>query len=80
MDAQAIAEQLHDAILAKLPGSAVEVTIGSPGHYSLAVSSAEFAGKTTLAKQRLVYAAITHLMAGDAAPVHAIDKLVTREG
>jgi hypothetical protein len=27
----------------------------------------------------LVYAAITHLMAGDVAPVHAIDKLVTRE-
>ncbi len=80
MDASQIADQLHRAILAKLPESQVEVTIGSPGHYSLAVTTAEFAGKTTLAKQRLVYAAITHLMAGDSAPVHAIDKLVTREG
>lgn len=79
MDAQAIAEQLRNSILAKLPESEVEVTIGSPGHYSLAVSSAEFAGKTTLARQRLVYAAITPLMAGDAALVHAIDKLVTSE-
>jgi acid stress-induced BolA-like protein IbaG/YrbA len=80
MDAEAIAEQLHRAILAKLPGSEVEVTIGSPGHYSIAVTSAEFIGKNTLARQRLVYAAITPLMAGDSAPVHAIDKLVTREG
>jgi acid stress-induced BolA-like protein IbaG/YrbA len=79
MDAQGIAEQLRHAILAKLPECEVEVVIGSPGHYSLAVTSAEFAGKTTLARQRLVYAAITQLMAGDAAPVHAIDKLVTRE-
>lgn len=79
MDAQAIAEQLRQAILAKLPDGEVEVTIGSPGHYSLAVTSTEFAGKNTLAKQRLVYAAITHLMAGDSAPVHAIDKLVTSE-
>lgn len=79
MDAETIARKLHEAIVAKLPGSEVEVTIGSPGHYSLAVTSSEFVGKTTLAKQRLVYSAITPLMAGDAAPVHAIDKLLTRE-
>lgn len=79
MDAQSIAELLRQAILTKLPESEVEVTIGSPGHYALAVTSAEFAGKSTLARQRLVYAAITQLMAGDSAPVHAIDKLVTRE-
>jgi hypothetical protein len=29
-------------------------------------------------QQQQVYAAIQHLMAGDAAPVHAIDRLVTR--
>ena len=48
------------------------------GHYSLAVTSAAFEGKSLLAKQRLVYSAITHLMGGDDAPVHAIDKLHTR--
>ncbi len=79
MDAETVARKLHEAIVAKLPDSKVEVTIGSPGHYSLAVTSSEFAGKNTLAKQRLVYSAITPLMAGDAAPVHAIDKLITRE-
>jgi acid stress-induced BolA-like protein IbaG/YrbA len=74
-----IAKQLHEAVAAKLPDATVEVTIGSPGHYTLAVTSAAFAGKTPVAKQRLVYSAISHLMAGDAAPVHAIDKLITRD-
>lgn len=74
-----IAKQLHEAVAAKLPDATIEVTIGSPGHYSLAVTSTAFAGKTPVAKQRLVYTAIGHLMAGDAAPVHAIDKLITRD-
>lgn len=73
-----IAKQLHDAIIAKLPGSTVEVTIGSPGHYSLEVTSAAFADQKPLAKQRMVYSAIAHLMAGDNAPVHAIDRLSTK--
>ena len=72
-----IAKQLHAAVVSKLPDARVEVTIGSPGHYSLEVSSAAFAGKTPLAKQRLVYSAISHLMGGDDAPVHAIDRLLT---
>ena len=72
-----IAKQLHEAITTKLPGSIVEVTIGSPGHYTLEVTSAEFAGKKLVAKQRLVYSAIATLMSGDQAPVHAIDRLIT---
>lgn len=78
MSADVIAKQLHDAIADKLPGSAIEVTIGSPGHYSLAVTSTAFEGKNLVAKQRLVYSAIRHLMGGDDAPVHAIDKLDTK--
>lgn len=74
-----IAKQLHEAVTAKLPESTVEVTIGAPGHYTLEVVSSQFAGKTPVAKQRLVYSAISHLMGGDQAPVHAIDKLITRE-
>ncbi|MFO7564754.1 MAG: BolA/IbaG family iron-sulfur metabolism protein [Enhygromyxa sp.] len=73
-----IAKQLHDAIVAKLPDAIVEVTIGAPGHYSLEVTSAAFEGQKSLAKQRLVYSAIAPLMAGDAAPVHAIDQLLTK--
>ena len=33
-----------------------------------------------LESQRLVYSAITHLMKGDMAPVHAIDSLKTEDG
>ncbi len=78
MSADSIAKQLHAAITAALPESEVEVTIGSPGHYSLSVTSPQFEGKGSVAKQRLVYAAITDLMAGDNAPVHAIDTLQTK--
>jgi acid stress-induced BolA-like protein IbaG/YrbA len=70
---------IRGAIQAKLPGAQVEVS-GGGGHYSLSVTSAEFAGKTMLASQRIVYAAIAHLMSGDRAPVHAVDTLTTRAG
>ena len=36
-----------------------------------------FAGRSRVQQQQAVYAAIAHLMKGDAAPVHAIDQLVT---
>jgi acid stress-induced BolA-like protein IbaG/YrbA len=68
-----------DAVAAKIPGARVEVT-GGGGHYSIGVTSPEFAGKSMLASQRLVYAAIAHLMSGDRPPVHAIDTLTTKPG
>jgi len=37
-----------------------------------------FAGKSRLESQRLVLGSIKHLMAGDLAPVHAVDRLGTR--
>jgi stress-induced morphogen len=68
---------LNAAIADAIPDAEIEVIIGNPGHFSLRVTSKAFEGKTLLAKQRLVYSAITDLMAGDMAPVHAIDKLET---
>jgi acid stress-induced BolA-like protein IbaG/YrbA len=68
---------IREAIAAKIPGARVEVA-GGGGHYSIEVVSAEFAGKSMLANQRLVYGAITHLMAGDRPPVHAVDRLTTK--
>ena len=50
---------------------------GGGGHYSIEVTSKVFAGKNRVESQRLVYAAITHLMRGDMAPVHAVDSLRT---
>ena len=69
--------QIRSAIEAALPCDSLDVR-GSGGHFEIRVSSAAFAGKNTLAKQRLVLGAIAHLMKGDGAPVHAIDVLETR--
>ncbi|XXX75272.1 BolA family protein [Sorangium sp. So ce134] len=74
-----IPEALKRAIEEKIEGSTAEVT-GGGGHFNLVVTSPVFAGKSMLESQRLVYSAIAHLMAGDQAPVHAIDSLKTRTG
>jgi acid stress-induced BolA-like protein IbaG/YrbA len=72
-----ILDALKKAIEEKITDSKAEVT-GGGGHYSLLVTSPAFAGKSMLESQRMVYGSIAHLMAGDAAPVHAIDSLKTR--
>jgi len=72
-----VSEQLRDAIINSLPGANVRVTPGSPGHFTIAVVAEEFRGKARLACQRLVYKAITPLMTGERAPVHAVDSLET---
>jgi acid stress-induced BolA-like protein IbaG/YrbA len=68
---------IRAAIVAKLPDAEVEVS-GGGGHFNIAVTSPVFAGKGMLESQRLVYGAITHLMKGDDAPVHAVDSLKTK--
>ena len=68
--------EIREAIEAALAGAEVEVG-GAGGHFTIRVVSSAFAGKNTLAKQRLVYSAIAHLMKGDNAPVHAVDRLET---
>jgi len=69
---------LRDAVLAVIPDAQVTATANSPGHFELDVVSPIFAGKSMVQQQQLVYGAIKTLMAGDAAPVHAIDRLKTR--
>ena len=69
---------IFEAIQKALPGAVVEVTGGGAGHFEVAVTSEQFEGKTRVAQQRLVYSAIAHLMSGETAPVHAIDKMEIR--
>lgn len=76
-DANEICRQLQAAVEAALPGASVEVAANSPGHYQLRVAAQLFSGKSRLQQQQLVYQAIAPLMRGDAAPVHAIDRLET---
>jgi acid stress-induced BolA-like protein IbaG/YrbA len=70
--------QIQRAILQHLPGADVQVVAANPGHFSISVISDEFRDKTRLACQRLVYKAITPLMQGERAPVHAVDHLETK--
>ena len=77
-DPEEVAAELRRRIVAALPGASVEVVAGSPGHFSLDVAAPAFAGQPRVRQQQAVYAAIRGLMAGDAAPVHAIDQMVTR--
>ena len=66
---------IRAAIEEALPGADVRVSSGGPGHYEVAVRSAEFADKSRVAQHQRVYAAIAHLMSGSDAPVHAVDRL-----
>jgi acid stress-induced BolA-like protein IbaG/YrbA len=72
------ADAIARAITDKIDGAQVTVTPGSGGHFTIDVVAPAFAGKGMLESQRLVYGAIAHLMKGDGAPVHAVDKLTTR--
>jgi acid stress-induced BolA-like protein IbaG/YrbA len=72
-------DAIREAIQSQIEGARVEVT-GDGRHFQLTVVSGVFEGKTTLERHRLVLGAIKELMAGDDAPVHAVDSLVTRTG
>ncbi len=72
-----ICATVRDTLEKAIPGAVVAVE-GGGGHYRIAVTSAAFEGKSTLQKHRLVLGAIAHLMAGDAAPVHAVDSIDAR--
>jgi stress-induced morphogen len=69
---------LERAIAEAFPDAVVEVGANSPGHFEIRVVSASFEGQSRVKQQQRVYAAIAHLMKGDAAPVHAIDRLQTQ--
>jgi acid stress-induced BolA-like protein IbaG/YrbA len=73
---------IPDAITTSIRGALTDAQVevsGGGGHYTIAVTSAAFEGKGMLESQRMVYSAIAHLMAGDGAPVHAVDSLKTRK-
>jgi acid stress-induced BolA-like protein IbaG/YrbA len=76
-EARDVADQMRDSIGRAIDGARIEVTPVSPGHFEILVESSVFADKSRVAQQQLVYGAIAHLMSGDPAPVHAIDRLRT---
>ena len=74
--AMTIEDQIKQAIESHVPDSIAEVG-GDGRHFEIQVVSPVFEGKRTLEKQRIVYAALSELMAGSNAPVHAIARLDT---
>lgn len=69
--------EVKTAIETAIEGSVANVS-GGGGHFVIEVISDQFAGKRILEQQRLVYSAIAHLMAGDTAPVHAVDQMTCK--
>ena len=71
-----ITDRMHAAIEKAIPNAQIEIDRNG-SHFSVRVVAGDFAGKTLVQKQRMVYSAIKPFMAGNDAPVHAIDKLET---
>jgi acid stress-induced BolA-like protein IbaG/YrbA len=76
--ADGVAAQIEAAIRAAVPDARVQVKAGGAGHYEVRVVSEVFRDKSMVQQHQLVYRAITPLMTGAAAPVHAIDRLLTQ--
>ena len=76
--ADGVAAQIESAIRAAVPDARVQVKAGGAGHYEVRVVSEVFRDKSMVQQHQLVYRAITPLMTGAAAPVHAIDRLLTQ--
>lgn len=71
-----VTDAIREAVEAAIPDSTV-MAAGGGGHYQIEVTAAAFEGKSMLQKQRMVLSAIKHLMAGERAPVHAVDSIKT---
>ena len=63
------AQELKSLLEAALPGAKVEVASPDDVHFQAVVETAAFAGKPTLARHRMVYAALGERMGGE---VHAL--------
>lgn len=67
--------QMRSAIESAIDCRDLVIDCGSPGHFAIRVVADGFSELNRVKQQQLIYGAIAHLMKGDAAPVHAIDRL-----
>ena len=70
--------EIRQAIARAIEGAEIEVDARGPGHFEVRVVSRAFEGRSRVQQHQLVYGAITDLMSGPEAPVHAIDRLECR--
>jgi stress-induced morphogen len=78
IDTEPLVRDLRERIERELPDARARVRATAAGHFEIEVECAAFAGKPRVRQHQMVYAAIAPLMKGDAAPVHAVDKLDCR--
>ncbi len=71
-------DEIEFRIKKKIPDAQIEVINSGERHYSLIVVSNVFEGLTQVKQHQLVYSAITDLLSGDNAPIHAIDRMDIR--
>ncbi|MGH8154728.1 MAG: BolA family protein [Rhodanobacteraceae bacterium] len=62
-------EELKSLLLAAFPGAGVEVASPDGVHFQARIEAEAFTGKPTLARHRMVYAALGERMGGE---VHAL--------
>ncbi|MEE9424275.1 MAG: BolA/IbaG family iron-sulfur metabolism protein [Methylococcales bacterium] len=72
-----LSNEIKQRIESVIPGAEVVVNLASERHYEISVVSAAFEDLSQVKQHQRVYAAITELMAGNDAPVHAIDRMNT---
>lgn len=67
-------DDISTLIRAAIPDANVSVrdTTGGGDHFDATVVSAAFAGKGPVERHRLVYAALSNVINGPAAPIHAL--------
>jgi len=73
-----IPSEIKQRIELAISNAQVDVMVGGDRHYALIVTSKSFEGLTQVKQHQMVYAAIKDLMAGNDAPIHAIDKMEIR--
>lgn len=73
-----ISAEIKFRIETAIPGANVEVRSGSHRHFEIFVISDTFEGQSLVKQQQRIYAPISDLMAGNDAPVHAIDRMDLR--
>lgn len=76
-DPMNVDDAIRAAIRSAIADAQVEVR-GDGRHFQLVVVSSAFEGRNTLERHRMVLGSLKDLMAGDAAPVHAIDSISAR--
>ena len=72
-----VTDAIEAAIRQAIPDAQVHAQ-GGGGHFEITVIAKVFEGQRTLARHRMVLGAIAHLMSGDRAPVHAVDRIDAR--